>query len=144
MANLRKCSRCKSEIDISYFGMNRKKEPYKTCDNCRKQHRTYNYTYRESHEDEIKEYGKQYKKDNREYYNNLTKLSKIKRLATPCEDGFQRCTGCAYAKDLSHYGQYLNSSEEVVRYVQCIDCRNTKDAWVLKNKSACDRLGLIM
>ena len=35
MANLRKCSRCKSEIDISYFGMNRKKEPYKTCDNCR-------------------------------------------------------------------------------------------------------------
>ena len=36
MANLRKCSRCKSEIDISYFGMSRKKEPYKTCDNCRK------------------------------------------------------------------------------------------------------------
>ena len=35
MANLRKCSRCKSEIDISYFGMSRKKEPYKTCDNCR-------------------------------------------------------------------------------------------------------------
>ena len=35
MANLRKCPRCKSEIDISYFGMNRKKEPYKTCDNCR-------------------------------------------------------------------------------------------------------------
>ena len=35
MANLMKCSRCKSEIDISYFGMNRKKEPYKTCDNCR-------------------------------------------------------------------------------------------------------------
>ena len=35
MANLRKCTRCKSTIDISYFGMNRKKEPYKTCDNCR-------------------------------------------------------------------------------------------------------------
>ena len=35
MANLQKCSRCKSEIDISYFGMNRKKEPYKTGDNCR-------------------------------------------------------------------------------------------------------------
>ena len=35
MANLRKCSRCKSEIDISYFGMSRKKEAYKTCDNCR-------------------------------------------------------------------------------------------------------------
>ena len=35
MANLRKCTRCKSEIDISYCGMSRKKEPYKTCDNCR-------------------------------------------------------------------------------------------------------------
>jgi hypothetical protein len=35
MANLKRCSRCKSEIDISYFGINRKKEPYKTCANCR-------------------------------------------------------------------------------------------------------------
>ena len=35
MANLRQCSRCKSTIDISFFGMNRKKEPYKTCDSCR-------------------------------------------------------------------------------------------------------------
>ena len=40
MANLRKCSRCKSEVDISYFGMNRKKEPYKTCDNCRNKNKT--------------------------------------------------------------------------------------------------------
>ena len=40
MANLRKCSRCKSEIDISYFGMSRKKEPYKTCDNCRNKNKT--------------------------------------------------------------------------------------------------------
>ena len=35
MANLQQCSRCKSTIDISFFGLNRKKEPYKTCDNCR-------------------------------------------------------------------------------------------------------------
>ena len=35
MANLQKCSRCKSEIDVSYFGLNRKKQPYKTCVNCR-------------------------------------------------------------------------------------------------------------
>ena len=35
MANLQKCSRCKSEIDISYFGLNRKKQPYTTCVNCR-------------------------------------------------------------------------------------------------------------
>ena len=35
MANLRVCSRCKSNIDISFFGLSRKMEPYKTCDNCR-------------------------------------------------------------------------------------------------------------
>ena len=35
MANLRKCSCCKSEIDISYFGINRQKEPYTTRDTCR-------------------------------------------------------------------------------------------------------------
>ena len=40
MANLQKCSRCKSTIDISFFGMNRKKEPYKTCDNCRSKNKT--------------------------------------------------------------------------------------------------------
>ena len=41
MENLRQCSRCKSNIDISYFGLNRKKEPYKTCDNCRNKGRAY-------------------------------------------------------------------------------------------------------
>ena len=35
MANLQKCTRCKSTIDISYFGMNGKTEPYKTWHNCR-------------------------------------------------------------------------------------------------------------
>ena len=29
MANVRKCTRCKSEIDISYFGMSRKKNHIK-------------------------------------------------------------------------------------------------------------------
>ena len=48
MANLRKCSRCKSEIDISYFGMNRKKEPYKTCENCRKKSSTTKHENRSS------------------------------------------------------------------------------------------------
>jgi len=35
MAELRKCSRCRSEIKITFFGINRKGEPYKTCDTCR-------------------------------------------------------------------------------------------------------------
>ena len=35
MSNLRTCARCKSNIDVSYFSLNRKKQLYKTCDNCR-------------------------------------------------------------------------------------------------------------
>ena len=35
MTELRKCSRCRSEIKITYFGINRKGEPYTTCDTCR-------------------------------------------------------------------------------------------------------------
>ena len=35
MENLMKCSRCKSNIDVDYFGLNRTNKPYKTCDNCR-------------------------------------------------------------------------------------------------------------
>ena len=35
MAELRKCSRCRSEIKLTYFGSGRKGEPYKTCDTCR-------------------------------------------------------------------------------------------------------------
>jgi hypothetical protein len=148
-----KCSRCKCKYINDYyhlqndFGHNRLGARFKTCKTCRETHKQYNHTYREnhqedikeykeSHKDEIKEYHKQYKKDNREYYNNLTKLSKIKRLEKPCESGFQRCTGCAYAKDLSNYGQYLNRCEEVMHYVQCIECRNTKTTWVLGKKSS--------
>ena len=135
-----KCSRCKCKYinDDDHvktdFGYSRLNERYKTCVKCRERNNIQNQVYRENHKDEIKEREKQYKKDNREYYNELSKLSKIKKMATPCENGFQRCTSCANAKGLSNYGQYLNRSEEVVRYVQCIDCRNTKDAWVLKNK----------
>ena len=147
-----KCSRCKCKYinddnhNKTDFGYNRLNERYKTCVTCRERHKQYNHTYREnhkedikeykeSHKDEIKEYGKQYKKDNREYRNNLTKLSKIKRFTAPCENGFQRCTSCATARPLSNYGQYLNSRDEVMQYVQCIDCRNAKTAWVLRKRS---------
>ena len=36
MAELRKCSRCTSTIELKYFTVNRKGEHYKCCDNCRK------------------------------------------------------------------------------------------------------------
>lgn len=35
MANLQKCSKCKSEQELKYFSINKKGQPYKTCDNCR-------------------------------------------------------------------------------------------------------------
>ena len=34
MAELRKCSRCTSTIELKYFTVNRKGEHYKCCDNC--------------------------------------------------------------------------------------------------------------
>ena len=51
MANLKTCSRCKSEIDISYFGINRKKEPYKTCVNCRSKPKKTSITLKRSDTD---------------------------------------------------------------------------------------------
>ena len=35
MTELRKCSRCRSDIKIKHVGINRKGEPYNTCDTCR-------------------------------------------------------------------------------------------------------------
>jgi hypothetical protein len=35
MNQLKKCSRCRSEILIKFFSMNRKGAYFKTCDNCR-------------------------------------------------------------------------------------------------------------
>jgi len=84
MANLRKCSRCKSEIDISYFGMNRKKEPYKTCDTCRSKRKPSNNTDKgisrfdisdEHYADVDKElrakYEKEFQKDSRDHTMNI-------------------------------------------------------------------------
>ena len=34
MAELRKCSRCRSEIELKYFGLNRKGKHNKTCITC--------------------------------------------------------------------------------------------------------------
>ena len=34
MSELKKCSRCRSEIQLKYFAMNRKGEYNKTCETC--------------------------------------------------------------------------------------------------------------
>ena len=34
MAELRNCSRCRSAIELNYFGINRKGEHNKTCETC--------------------------------------------------------------------------------------------------------------
>ena len=51
MANLKTCSRCKSEIDISYVGLNRKKETYNTCVNCRSKPKNTSITLKRSDTD---------------------------------------------------------------------------------------------
>ena len=40
MENLMTCPRCKFNVDVSYFGLNRTQKPYKTCDNCSNKKRT--------------------------------------------------------------------------------------------------------
>ena len=58
MANLRKCSRCKSEIDISYFGMNRKKNHIKHViiveTNLKKQVKQHHYQILKIHQQQQK------------------------------------------------------------------------------------------
>ena len=42
MADLRKCSRCTSTIELKYFSISRKGDHYKCCDNCRNKLSEYN------------------------------------------------------------------------------------------------------
>ena len=44
MAELRKCSRCRSEIELGYFSINRKGQYNKTCDGCLAKVRTHQQT----------------------------------------------------------------------------------------------------
>ena len=44
MAELRKCSRCRSEIELGYFSTNRKGQYNKTCDGCLNKMRQYQQT----------------------------------------------------------------------------------------------------
>ena len=67
MAELRKCSRCTSTIEIKYFSVNRKGEYYKCCDNCRKKR---NDAQQQPHR---KEYEKQYYENNKEHKNAMSK-----------------------------------------------------------------------
>ena len=67
MAELRKCSRCTSTIEIKYFSVNRKGEYYKCCANCRKKR---NDAQQQPHR---KEYEKQYYENNKEHKNAMNK-----------------------------------------------------------------------
>ena len=44
MTELRKCSRCRSEIELKYFAINRKGEHNKTCGTCLNKVRTHQQT----------------------------------------------------------------------------------------------------
>ena len=53
MAELRKCSRCKSLITLEHYSLNRKGEYFKCCDNCRNKSAEYNREYRPKWDCEI-------------------------------------------------------------------------------------------
>ena len=44
MTELKKCSRCRSEIELKYFAINRKGEHNKTCETCLNKARAYHQT----------------------------------------------------------------------------------------------------
>ena len=54
MAELRKCSRCKSLITLEHYSLNRKNEYFKCCDNCRTKSSKYNQEYRKTWDCEIR------------------------------------------------------------------------------------------
>ena len=53
MTELRKCSRCRSVIELKYFGINRKGEYNKTCINCLDKRNEYQREYRPNWDCEI-------------------------------------------------------------------------------------------
>ena len=61
MAELRKCSRCTSTMELKYFLINRKGEHYKCCQNCNKKRYDWNQ------KPEVKEYNKQYYEEHKEH-----------------------------------------------------------------------------
>ena len=51
MTELRKCSRCRSEIELKYFSINRKGEHHKTCETCLSKNR--NHVKKKKEEDRV-------------------------------------------------------------------------------------------
>lgn len=67
MAELRKCSKCKSSVLLlGYFSKNRKGEYYKTCDTCRENRKAIDQRYREKNKETIKENHKKHRDTNKE------------------------------------------------------------------------------
>ena len=46
MTELKKCSRCRSVIELQYFSINRKSKYFKCCDKCRNKCTEYQREYR--------------------------------------------------------------------------------------------------
>ena len=53
MTELKKCSRCRSVIELQYFGIDRKGEYFKCCDKCRNKATEYQREYRPKWDCEI-------------------------------------------------------------------------------------------
>jgi hypothetical protein len=70
MAELRKCSRCTSTMELKYFSINRKGEHYKCCQNCKNKRGDRNQ------KPEVKEYSMQYHNHKEQIVTHLKPFSK--------------------------------------------------------------------
>ena len=118
-----KCSKCRCKYinDDDHiktdFGYNRLNERFKTCVTCRERSRLHDKTYRDTHQTEVAEKGKEYYQDNKERYQQLNKQRREKQLNTEVDDNHKcckRCTKIKHMKDYIECGETFNS---------CCDCR---------------------
>ena len=67
MEELRTCTKCNKTMELQYFSMNFKGEPYKRCQTC------INKISVRRQKPEVKEYAKQYYEENKEHKKQMSK-----------------------------------------------------------------------
>ena len=122
MAELRKCSRCTSTMEIKYFAINRKGDHYKCCDRCR----GYTQKYVSNNEEKVKK--------------SNDKL-KEKRLNTEVDENHKCCTKCYKIQEITQYGEYKSwdimdgeVQEIMIPYKTCKTCRDKDDIYRWQHK----------
>ncbi len=92
MAELRKCSRCTSTMEIKYFAINRKGDHYKCCDRCR----GYTQKYVSNNKEKTKEMKHAYWINHKDEIHN--KREELKKLAEESNGMSYYCNRCYQLK----------------------------------------------